>query len=189
MRAMFVRLGCDQPTATFMTNDQGINGLDSLKRFDKEMVHEMCKTIKRSTRVVPGAGANDPDQRVPYVISILAEENVVWAAYMARHYEKISRQLPHNTVTVDSVQDMKDYGVYEKVYECATTIPKIDKKDWPTTFDKLQQHIRNMRGDKSKLPLFYVLRENAEVPPAADDPQLIIICYYVISRGFRWNTS
>jgi len=78
MRSMFVRMGCPQATATALTDDQSIDGLDLLKRLDKEMINDMCKTIRRRTRNVAG-------QVVPFELSILADDMIAEVSMLSSH--------------------------------------------------------------------------------------------------------
>ena len=76
-----------------------------------------------------------------------------------------------NALTPARISAVKEIAAYEKEYECDSKIPKIDRSDWPTSFDKLQSHLGNERGSRSKLPLSYVIRTTVEVPDEGEDPR------------------
>jgi hypothetical protein len=72
-------------------------------------------------------------------------------------------------VTLAAVQALTEMREYELNHTNPETKPTIDDKDWPKTFESIEQYFTLKRG-KLHIPLSYVLGEQVTPPPSADDP-------------------
>jgi len=160
MRTAFGRIGLSNNAAMAITNEQGVDSCDVLKTLTEGEIEEMCKQVRKN------GGANGGG--VP--ISAIAQSNLKYAAFLGKHNEKISRGYLPLTIDAASILVIKEYYETEKNYENKLSKPKVDLRDMTKTFEDVDEYLRACRGDKSKIPLSYVIRKEEAVTASADDP-------------------
>lgn len=160
MRQAFMQLGFSQLAATALTNEQDIGSCQMLKELTETEVDDVCKQIRKSG----GAQGNG----IP--ISVIAQSSLRTAAYLGRHLEKVSRPFTPANITMEAIRSIRDYLESEKNYENKVSKPKVDPRDYTKTFDDIQRYMMGCRGEKSKIPLAYVLRKDVFPAAPEDDP-------------------
>jgi hypothetical protein len=75
----------------------------------------------------------------------------------------------HANITLDAVCAFAKMRDYELNHENPKTKPTIDDKDWPKTFEALEQYFTLKHGEYH-IPVVYVIWEQVNPPAAADDP-------------------
>jgi len=173
MRQVFQRLGFSQQAATAVVDDQGINSLDELRILKDDEITNLCKVIRRPGGQIanpnPDVQGNIPNPGI--MVSLRAEHNTKLARYMLMHRTiRIARPCDHADITLDAVRAYAEMRDYELNYENPETKPTIDDKDWPKTFEALEQYFTSKRGEYH-IPLAYVIRDEVDPPAPADDPE------------------
>jgi hypothetical protein len=175
MRTAMQRLGCSQGAAQAIVNEQGIDSIDELKALKDEDVVALCKVVRRPGGTVPNPNAAQADQpaQIPAVgqaIPIRAEQNIKLAAYYVRHMiDRISRPVTIADIDVTAVRGVREMKDAEDQYVKPDVKPTLDDKNWPKTFEAINDYFTRVRGEGG-LPLRYVIRPLQAVTPEADDP-------------------
>jgi hypothetical protein len=135
-------------------------------------ITNLCKVIRRPS----GQIANpDPAQQgiIPnpgIMVSLRAEHNTKLARYMLMHRTIcIARPRNHADITLDAVRAFAKMCDYKLNYENPERKPTINDKDWPKTFEALEQYF-TLKCGEYHIPLAYVIREQVNLPAATDDP-------------------
>ena len=153
---------------------QGYEDFDELKDLSDDDVTALCRIIRRpGGEVTVGTGATATSKINPGTqVFIVVETSLKLVCYYLRHYlDRLSRKVVHTDITVDNVKKLKDMKREDEKYEemKPDTYPKIDEKSWPDTFDNLDIFLRTYLGE-SRIPLMFVVRDQVEVTPEAQEP-------------------
>lgn len=181
LRAAYGRLGFTPLVSQVITDVQGIDSLYELSILTDAECENLCKTIRRpggmmvnpavaaaggaAAAAAAGIPAEIPNPGHP--CSLRAENNLKLATYFLRFKQRTSRETQAADITVETIRAMRTLKDWEKNHEDVEA-PKIDSKDWPRTFDNVEEYLSGVLGTNSKIPLAYVIRAN-ETP--ADDPE------------------
>ena len=165
-------------TSVLRVTHKGIRNYDSLRDFDKESLLNLLKVCCQTIAAVPDDPANNitakPEVPGANVNSILIQRLIV-ALEAARYYESIGRTMEASNMHYNKV--LTNFKVEWTAYEALRkeddpSIPKINNRDsdrkiirWAPIFLDCMDATFGAKG-----PLRYVLRDNATVPPEADDP-------------------
>ncbi len=104
------------------------------------------------------------------MVSLCAEHNTKLVRYMLMHHTIcIMHPCNHADITLDAVHAFAKMCDYELNYENPKTKLTIDDKDWPKTFEALEQYFTLKHGEYH-IPLANVIWEQVDLPTAADDP-------------------
>jgi hypothetical protein len=172
---------------------EGVTSFASLADFDADSI----KTMARNCRETIPAATADPDAGIaedePEVrgtsISTQSMVRLTVACNATKYYLSIGRvptlALLHYNNVLSSFKI--EYEAYEKLQkEDAPDVPSVKDTDnerkvikWAPIFMDAMSRTYGIKG-----PLSYVLRENVEVPPAAEDP-LDEHSYYGASGGLQ----
>jgi hypothetical protein len=135
-------------------------------------ITNLCKVIRRPSGQIanpdPAQHGNIPNPGI--MVSLRAEHNTKLARYMLMHRTIcIARPCNHADITLDAVHAFAKMCDYELNYENPERKPTIDDKDWPKTFEALEQYF-TLKCGEYHIPLAYVIWEQVDLPAAADDP-------------------
>lgn len=175
LTAAFVRIGFNQDAADTLTDPagQGIV-LNTLVNFGDDECRTLCQTLRKpgGTILIPAA-AGAPAQRVPnpgVAVSAQAEINLKTACFMARHYDRIDRDLTAAEITAQAMVRFNVYRRDQAEYKEPSVLLKLKKGDkmvrW---FEAFADHLHLYNGSDGR-PLSYIIRDVAAVPLAAHDP-------------------
>ena len=152
---------------------QGFVGLEELKELGDDEVENLCKIVRRPRGTKTSGSARgataDPGTNVP----MLAESNLKLTCYFIMHkLDRVSREITREDVTLENVKALKDLKKEQDEWKAPDkdNYPTIMKKNWPHTFDELNEFMADFVG-KSGIPLEYVIRTSQEMPKAEDDPE------------------
>ena len=179
LRAALTRMGFSPAVASFITDTQGMNDLDEFLLLDDEGVGTLCKAVRRPGGQIPnpafaaaGTAAAAAAAGIPanisnpgYVVSTRAETNLKLMCYFLRYRRSTSRDTEAAVITLDAVRSLKTHKDWE-AHHVDVAAPEINDKDWARTFEAIDEWLRGCLGEFSKIPLAYVIRDNAAI--AAD---------------------
>lgn len=172
MRQLFQRMGFSQAAATAVVDDQGIDSLAELRILKDDEITNLCKIIRRPGGQIVNPGPQQQGQ-IPnpgISVSLRAENNTKLARYFITHRDlRISRPCQAGDVTLAAVRDLQTMKDQDATHVNPEEKPTVNDKDWPKTFESIEQYFVNKRGELS-LPLAYVIREQGDPANAADDP-------------------
>jgi hypothetical protein len=173
---MYGRIGFNNGANDNIVDVQGIDSVRELGYLNDNDVENLCKTIRRPGGHLPNpayvaGGVALPT--IPYtgiMVSQRAETNMQLASYVVRHHSRISRATDIGAMNPTSIRRLRELKIKEDARVTdAPTAPKIDPKNWPKTIEALRDYYSSVLGE-TKAPLAYVIRDEAAVPPEADDP-------------------
>ena len=87
----------------------------------------------------------------------MAETNLQGMAHFISHYDRISRVIMTQNITLVKVRDMYHQRDMESKHEDPTVVPTVDSKDWPQTLESDVEYIYGFCGVDGSL-LSYVIR-------------------------------
>lgn len=175
LRQALVRLGFSDLAAVSIVDEFGID-IERLARYKDTDVETLCKVVRRPGGMIannPAAVALGGPPQVPDAglkVSPAAEDNLKLACYFLRYRKRTSRPLLADDIELDAIYALEELRGYEKDHDAAVDPPTIDTRDWPRTIESLEEYFRSVLGETSKIPLAYVIREEEDPAPSADDP-------------------
>ena len=175
MRQAMTRLGCSEGAARAIVDDQGINDLIELKSLKDKDITTLCKVIRKPGGTIDNPRAAEPNQpeTIPapgHAISVRAELNIQLAAHCVRHMlDHASRPVDVASITSANVRQVLKLKDAEADYTKPDVKPKIDEKNWPKSFEAVNDYLARVQGEDG-LPLAYVVRRRREISPHAEDP-------------------
>ena len=170
MRAAYERMGFSAEAATRITDVQDIDTPEELQFMTDSEVERLVKALRRPGGTIPDP--NDPNNDIPdpgVNVSLRAETNLKLACYYLRHQVRISRPLIAGNITLANVRALRELRDSEEKHDDPDEVPTIDSRNWPKTFEAIDEYYRNVLGETG-IPLSYVIRRTEAVPPAAADP-------------------
>ena len=164
--------------AVLRITHEGITNYESLLDFDKESIQKLPVTCRSG---IPAITADAPngiaaEAAIPGAnINSISVRRLIVASNAVTYYTSIGRSVTaanmhYTQVLSDFKVEWEDYEKLRKADEPA--IPRINDRDaerkvikWVPIFIDVMSRTFGPKG-----PLSYVLRENSQVPPEADDP-------------------
>ena len=157
---------------------EGITTFNSLLDFDKKSIESLSTICKESIPAVvadPAAGIAAEAEVRGANISSIAIRRLIVAANAAKYYDSISRTMDATNMHYTNVLSKFkiEWDSYESLRDQdEPDVPLVMDKDadrkiikWAPIFVDCMSRTYGARG-----PLSYVLRDDATVPPQADDP-------------------
>ena len=174
IRDALERIGFTAESAMFIVVTQGYNSLEELGVLTDKEVASLCKVVRRpgGTMVNPQAVVVGQPAAIPnpgLSVSLRAENNLKLACYFIRYRGRTSRTCDPSDITLANVRSLRGHKEWEEQHEDLEA-PEINPRDWPRTIDSLEEWLRGNLG-LTKIPLMYVVRDEIEVKPSADDPE------------------
>lgn len=94
--------------------------------------------------------------------------NLKKMCYFLRYRTNKSRPTVANDILLDAVNALQHHRRSE-IEHVDGELPEINFKDWPTSIESVRSYYRTILGT-TKIPLAYAIRDDEEVPDAAEDP-------------------
>lgn len=164
MKAMWVRMGFNDATATAIDTVFGYPSLDEVGELNSDEGHasKFCKNIRNWE---DGTGAK------PYQVNMRAEGNLVKLLFFLLHMERTSRPVTPADCTMDALKSLDFQRKVENEHDAsAAKVPVIDDSDWSKTLESCIDYLSQHRGITG-VPLSYVIRNELKVKAAASDPR------------------
>jgi hypothetical protein len=167
MKALFVRLGTNQETATHIVDYEGYNDMSKLSQLTTKDVDALCKNIRQ-----PGGLTAQGNQNRGHTLSNRFQKLLHQAVFYIKTKRRVSREvlaggIEENIIDTRLLNLRRDK---EADYTNPTQVKvEISKQDWPKTFNMLEQALGTIKGIDGT-PLSYCMRETAEVVAEASDP-------------------
>jgi hypothetical protein len=173
-----VRLGLSTEAANYLTRDADIGTLEEIAYLDgKDDVDSIIKRLSRpggSTTV--GTGSNEVTMHhAGYAVSVTAKAkakakaNLKLCVVYLKHQARVNRVPTVKTIALEMVHGFKDQHRWEMDYNTNAFELVINNKYWPQILENIQDYLATLLGVKGS-HLDYVVRKDAEVPDAAEDP-------------------
>ena len=152
---------------------EGLETIGDFVEFEKEDVETLCASVRKPGGTIPnpnarapGAPANIPNPG--YAIPAICEKRLISAAYTARVYAMIGREI--NSENMNRAR-LKKYDAHKKLideHEDPERLPQVSKTfGIIKAMDLVPGHLRERLG-LEKVALSYVIR-NEENPPPIED--------------------
>ena len=176
LRQALHRMGLSNQAAQYATAGNGM-GLDSLNAWRDFHTDDNLDGMAKNFRSPGGTVVQQGNQvRHPgYAISVKTISNLKVMRLALKHFQHIQRTVVAATITTDWIDTWEFLVEYHKEITKQKIdeddLPKINKKDWATTKEKIMNHFSEIYG-KDGIPLAYVIREESDVLPEADDNQV-----------------
>ena len=149
--------------------DEGIGSMDDFPEFDEEDIKVLCSSVRK-----PGGTVQDPtdrNRRIPnpgYSIPAIAEKRLRLAAYGARIYSMIGRNIVPESLSRERLREFEHHKRAVDEHEDPELMPPVSKVNGiMKALDLIPIHLRERIGTR-KVSLSYVIRDNAE--PANLEP-------------------
>lgn len=167
-------IGLSPEAAVEFTDNQGMDTLNEFALLTDKEVTRLFEIARK-----PGGVKPNPDYveggEMPAEIpnpgvnaSAKACNNVMAMCFYIRYKNQTSRPVTAADITIDEIRKYRELKVWREKHE-EPEMPKIQNKDWPSTFDAIEHWMRGCLG-ATGIPLAYVIRENVDVPNHGDDP-------------------
>ena len=167
MVQMFWRIGFEMDVADIIVTKEHVSSIDTLAELDDSACENIIKGIRKMKRP-----DNNPE---PYSVAYLAARNFQTAAFMAKHYDRISRVLNPSDVRpglfpgYQIQRELEDREISQKALPLPTDLSFDNPLKAAKTIETLVEHLGRHRGITG-VPLSYVVRDNLHPTPAWDDP-------------------
>jgi hypothetical protein len=136
--------------------------------------------------IVGGAAQVNPGLLVAnsgHSVSIRAKTYLKLAVFYLRHQARISRIVAPASVALAVVRRLRSTEEYEENFKITAEKPVINEKDWLRTMETICEFFGSVLGETG-VPLAYVVRENAEIPPDPDPSEgYITVTEEMIARA------
>ena len=166
------------PEAAQAVIDQGYEDIDDFARLSDKDISSLCAIVRKpgGDKVVEETTAgtttrktiSDSGQKISHV----AEANFKLAIFFLRHRMRTSRPFSQAHVTLPIIQELRDLRKVELDYvePKPDSYPTVDERNWPETFDNLDEYLYQYLGE-GHLPLAYVVRHDPIIKPSSTDPE------------------
>ena len=173
VRAAIVRMGLSQAAAQYATDEMGLSTLDAWRDFhtddDLDGLAKNLRSPGGQFQMADGTIVRHPG----FPVSVLAISNLKVMRLALKHHQHIQRDVAPAAIDlawIETWEFLVDFAKETAKKYDEEDLPKINMKDWPKTKEKIINHFSEVYG-KDGIPLAYILRDEADVPPEAEDPQ------------------
>ena len=156
MKALFRRLGADDPTATYIVDQESFNRLSVLSKMDKQEVDTFCKNV-RSPGGANAAGGQNRGHRLSYIF----QRHMQQAVFYMKTKRRVSRTVAARDIAVANVDTafLDRQRKEEEEYKNPTDVKvEINRQDWAQTFKTFEHALDTIAGTDGA-PLSYCMRE------------------------------
>ena len=178
VRNMLQRMSLSIEAATQVTaiDGQNLSDVNDLLQLEDKDIETLCRVIRR-----PG-GTNAAGNANPGIsVSAMAEANLKRMIYELRHVARCSRTIVWGDITLVSTRKLVRQAEMEGSHRDPVALPTIEPKNWPKTFEAIDEYFRGLRGCKGH-PLSYCLRTDLVPAAAAVDPATGVVGSAYISH-------
>jgi hypothetical protein len=165
---MFVRIGATVETAAYIVGNESYDDMDVLSRVSTKDIDALCRSVTH-----PGGLLANGQPNRGQIISSTFQKQLHLATYYLQTRRRVSRNVEPANITLAIVTGRMLHlrRELEKAYENPTNLKvEINRKDWPKTLGLFERALAKIMGTDGT-PLDYCVRENAEVPAEATDPE------------------
>ncbi len=165
MKAMWIRMGFNDATATAIDTVFGYPSLDEVGELnsDEGQASKFCKNIRYW---------EDSSGAKPYQVNMRAEGNLVKLLFFLLHMERTSRPVTPADCTMDALKSLDFQRKVENEHDAsAAKVPVIDDSDWSKTLEGQIDFLNQHRGITG-VPLSYIIRNELKVKAATSDPSM-----------------
>ena len=183
MRGVMTRIGFSELAAQALVEEQGMDDLQEIKLLSDDELESLIKVIRRPGGTIAGAaGAQVANPGVN--VNQRAEGHLKLLSFYLRHQERVSRTVNAPDLTLEAIRTVRELREFDSTYKP----PTINAKDWPKTMETIEEYLRSILGER-KIPLAYVVRKEADVPPL--DPPVVYttIQEEMISRARHYTLA
>jgi hypothetical protein len=161
MKALFLRLGANQDTATYIVKEEGLHDLNALSRLSEKDVDEFCENVR-----FPGGNCS-------HNLSFRFRIHLHQTVFYMKMKRQVSRAVYPEDITVATISTsmLNLRRINEAKYSNPTQVKvEINRQDWSKTFSLFERALSTIKGIDG-VPLSYCMRETEEVAAEADDPE------------------
>ena len=158
-------LGFTPDAATYIVDTQGYDTAADFAYLTNEQVENVCKVTRRPG----GTGANGQGVNPGTPVSVKAENNLKLMCYYFRYKQRTSRTLVIPQATVANIRAYGNFARNEAEQKDPETPEFKTFGNWTRTIEVVEDHLRNCLGT-TKIPLAYIIRDDVDPKPEADDP-------------------
>ena len=173
MRNALMRMGLPQPAAEYARTTMGLDTLDAWRDFHTDDDLDGLAKNLRSPGGTLGQGAN-VHRHPGFPVSVKAISNLKVMRLALKHHQHIQRAVEPADVDEDWIETWEFLVDFRKDASKKKPdddeLPKVNMSDWPKTKEKIIDHFTEVYGQEG-IPLAYILRQEADVKPEAEDPQ------------------
>ena len=150
--------------------DEGLGVIADFAEFEKEDIETLCTSIRKPGGTIPNpnAGAANAPATIPnpgFSISAICEKRLIAAAYTAKIYDMIGRNIDHHTMNRERLKLFDAHRLLIKQHEDPEKLPQVSKTfGIVKAMDLVPGHLRERLGVRG-VALSYVIREPS-APPA-----------------------
>jgi hypothetical protein len=175
MRNALAAIGFTQAAALEVVTGQGYDSLDTLAELTDDTISDLISTVRKPGGTIANTAVPPIPPRIPNPglnVGHRATTNLKLAAFVARHYIRTSRPMnnPVATLAPNSLRLFVGLKNAEDAYSEPDGLPVIER------IERIRDHIENIDAHllktlgMARVPLSYVVRADATVPPSAQDP-------------------
>ena len=159
--------------------EQGLSVISDFLEFDKDAIEVLCSSVRKPGGTIPnpdvanlGAPAEIPNPG--YGIPAICEKRLIAAAYTAKVYDMIGREINPDTMSRLRIKKYDTHRLLMEDHEDPEKLQVVSKSfGIIRAMDIVPSHLRDRLGVR-KIPLSYVIRERADPgnapPPIAGQP-------------------
>ena len=160
--------------AIFKQDDQWMGSLEELCLLTDNDDETLCKvthhphsTINNPNVRTPQAGLDPQVTNLGILVTQHAENNLKLASYYLKCRKKTSRIVTPADITLSNVHKLREFHDWELAHKDVE--PPELTSNWPRNIENLEEYFCGCLS-VTGIPLVYIMRENPEVLPEADDP-------------------
>ena len=157
-------LGPDLDAKRNAVMNEGLQVFDDFAEFDDDSIKILCASVRK-----PGGLIDDEEEgvRVPnpgHAIPAICEERLKQAAYAAKIYQSIGRNITGLALSRDRLRLFKEHREIVDEHGDPEKLPVVSKTfGIMKAMDLIPNHLRDRLGVR-KVSLSYVIRDDEEVP-------------------------
>ena len=173
LRTALNRMGLPVDAAQYATDEMGMDTLEAWRDFhvDDDLIG-LAKNLRSPGGTIQNADG-DEVRHPGFLISVKAISNLKVMRLALKHHRNIQRTVTPPVITDEWIQhwdflvDFREVTKRSKIE--LDNLPKVTMSDWAKTKERILNHFTEVYGEDG-IPLAYLLRDDSEVEPEADDP-------------------
>lgn len=152
-------------TATHFENFENVDSPEKLLYLNKTDIEAMCENAR-----------GHHDHHVPF----LSERGLIASMHVVQGRSYCSRTTTIDDLTHEARETWKDFMESLHFQEDSTFIPnaKNFSTNWVKAFETLDDYFHMIKGDSSKVSLYYIIRPDVQVKDEANDPEANYTCRF-----------
>ena len=155
--------------------EEGLSVLVDLLEFDESGIKTLCASVRKPGGMI--VDPNDPNRQIVdpgYHIPAICEKRLKWAAYGARIYQMVGREINYDSLNRLRLKAFERHSILMTDHEDPEKLPVVSKTfGIVKAMDLVPGHLRDRLGSRN-IPLSYIIRD--EVTPPALRPLKLDDC-------------